>query len=239
MVSKGGMVQDLHVDGTIVSEYKYAGGICGRNKGTISNCTVSGTISCNEIYVGGICGENTCIISNCRVSANVSSTSRLVGGITGQNTGAGTITNCWVSADVSSNWTGSGYAKVGGIAGENNGTIEYCCMTGNVTNYDDNVAGIAGDNNNSTISHCVFYGILYRSTSEDYQNDNIQLNADLSVTQMIGTTEANPSAAISLAMVTRCRSLYPTPTRSIPKMYHGEVCHRSTTLRTPPSATLT
>ena len=97
--------------------------------------------------------------------------SRLVGGIAGENDG--TIENCWVSANVRSDWKGDGYAKVGGIAGENNGTIEYCCMTGSVTNYDDNVAGIAGDNDDGKIKHCIFYGDLNRSTSSDYQNDNI------------------------------------------------------------------
>ena len=82
-------------------------------------------------------------VDNLHVIGKIScSDSRLVGGIAGENDG-GSISNCWVSADVSSDWNepGSAYtAKVGGIVGENNhGTIEYCCVTGDVTNNDADV----------------------------------------------------------------------------------------------------
>ena len=84
--------------------------------------------------------------------------SRLVGGICGYSRGY--IGNCWVSADVSSKWheSASAYsAKVGGICGElyarivhdmidnikpaGNGQMEYCGMSGNVTNNDACVGG--------------------------------------------------------------------------------------------------
>ena len=94
--------------------------------------------------------------------------SRLVGGICCEN--YGTIRNCWVSADISSDWKepGSAYtAKVGGVAGENNGTIEYCCVTGNVTNNDADVGGIVGDNSGHTIRHCTFYGTRNSTHSQD------------------------------------------------------------------------
>ena len=109
-------------------------------------------------------------VQNLHVRGNIQcSTSRLVGGIAGENNG--TISNCWVSADVSSNWheSWSAYtAKVGGIAGENNGTVEYCCMTGNVANDDADVGGLVGDNKDGTVSHCTFYGVR----SSDHSQDN-------------------------------------------------------------------
>ena len=95
--------------------------------------------------------------------------SRLVGGICGENNG--TIRDCWVSANVGSDWKDSGYAKVGGIAGQNDGVIEYCCMSGDVTNYDDNVGGIVGDNSGDVIRHCTFYGNLHIDSSKE--NDNV------------------------------------------------------------------
>ena len=66
-------------------------------------------------------------VDNLHVIGKIScSRSRLVGGIAGENDG-GSISNCWVSADVSSDWkeSASAYtAKVGGIVGENHaGTI--------------------------------------------------------------------------------------------------------------------
>ena len=108
-------------------------------------------------------------VENLHVSGNIHcSTSRLVGGIAGENDG--TISNCWVSADVRSDWheSWSSYTgKVGGIAGENNGTVEYCCMTGNVKNDDADVGGLVGDNSGATISHCTFYGTVSSSHSQD------------------------------------------------------------------------
>ena len=96
------------------------------------------------------------------------SSSRLVGGITGEN--YGTIENCWVSADVSSDWkeSGSSYkAKVGGITGENHGTIQYCCVSGNVTNNDAYVGGLVGYNNGGTIDNCTFYGTRNSTHSQN------------------------------------------------------------------------
>ena len=108
-------------------------------------------------------------VENLHVSGNIHcSTSRLVGGIAGENDG--TISNCWVSADVRSDWRepSSAYtAKVGGIAGENNGTVKYCCMTGNVKNDDADVGGLVGDNSGATISHCTFYGSVSSSHGQD------------------------------------------------------------------------
>ena len=109
-------------------------------RGRVMDLHVGGTIQCND--------------------------SRLVGGIAGQNDGH--IVNCWVSANVSSNWTSwrSATAKVGGIVGENNGRVELCCMTGDVQNHDADVGGLVGYNN-GTVSHCTFYGKRYSSHSQD------------------------------------------------------------------------
>ena len=109
-------------------------------------------------------------VKGLRVSGNIHcSKSRLVGGIAGENNG--TIEDCWVSADVSSDWheSGSFYdAKVGGITGENSGTVQYCCVTGNVHNDDADVGAIVGCNNSSgTVSHCTFYGNLSTTHSQD------------------------------------------------------------------------
>lgn len=112
----------IHIWGT---DANYQGLFYGID-GKVENLHVAGKIECNNSrLVGGICGENY-----------------------------GTIKNCWVSADVSSRWneSGSSYtAKVGGIAGQNGdygqiANIEYCCMSGNVTNNDADVGGLVGCN---------------------------------------------------------------------------------------------
>ena len=102
-------------------------------------------------------------VENLHVDGNIHcDNSRLVGGIAGCN--RGTISNCWVSADVRSDWDGIATlsAYVGGICGDNYyGNVEYCCMTGNVTNKRHYVAGIAGSNSYGTIKNCTFYGSLF------------------------------------------------------------------------------
>ena len=108
-------------------------------------------------------------VYNLHVIGKISCTSsRLVGGIAGENYGK--IEGCWVSADVSTDWTNSLSAlgsKVGGITGENHGTIQYCCMSGNVTNNDAEVGGLVGYNNGGTIDNCTFYGTRYSTHDQD------------------------------------------------------------------------
>ena len=83
----------------------------------------------------------------------------------------GTISGCWVSADVKSSYYSIIYdADLGGIAGWNyDGLIEYCCMTGNVVNTGggSGVGGIAGSNDKD-IQECAFYGTV----TSKYNNDN-------------------------------------------------------------------
>ncbi len=110
-------------------------------------------------------------VYNLHVEGDIScSRSRLVGGIAGENNGK--IANCWVSANVRSDWKepGSAYtAKVGGIVGENNGTIEYCCVSGNVTNNDADVGGLVGYNSgDGKVRHSTFHGTRYSTHSQEY-----------------------------------------------------------------------
>ena len=185
-INKDGKVYDVNVVCDIYTKRDYVGGIAGDNYGTIENCTVTANIV-NEDHdrVGGIVGNNRPggIVKGCHVMGLVKGkgSAKYVGGITGRNVrGAGNpeIVNCWVEADVSSEHDNAvTSALVGGIAGRNQGTVSYCCMTGNVTNpEDDCVGGICGKNyagggqagshgsshaaGGGTVEHCTFYGVI-------------------------------------------------------------------------------
>ena len=180
-IHEDGKVFDVNVVCDIYAQRDYVGGICGDNYGTIENCTVTANIV-NEghEYVGGIVGNNSPsgIVKGCHVIGLVEGkgSAKYVGGITGRNVrGANDpeIVNCWVEADVSSEHDNAATgAYVGGIAGINNSFIRYCCMTGNVTNPEDNcVGGICGKNSEGghahghgsaggTVEHCTFYGVI-------------------------------------------------------------------------------
>lgn len=138
----------------------YAGGIVGLTEATIDNCHVIGgsvTVSCND---GG--------------SSDVAS-----GGIAGRVGHSANIQKSSSSADVSSmsvNTTSGTYADqskippslVGGIVGDNRGTIENCTSSGDVVN---NIpvgteyakaltGGIVGLNNTNNIKYCYFNGTV-------------------------------------------------------------------------------
>jgi len=129
-------------------------GLFGYNEGTITNLKISGTIQLgtwtnSNMTVGGIAAQNYGSIKNCESDldltitlirdGNASRTS-LIGGICGKNISGATISNCLNSGDVTVFVQDKGYASYG--------------------NFNTYVAGVAGNNTNSTIEKCVNVGGL-------------------------------------------------------------------------------
>ncbi len=146
-IGTGGTVQNLGVTGKVSvipsNVIAYAGGIAGRNKGTIKNCFTTveveaWTNSYTNSYAGGIAGCNQSDISNCYATGEISS-ALYAGGIAGSN-----------------------YS--------NDGNISYCYATGKV-NSNNNVAGIAYSQ--TSVTHCIALntaGITTSSTSYRVSN---------------------------------------------------------------------
>jgi hypothetical protein len=109
-----GLVENLTVTGSVTNNATTAqdaiGGVVGYNSGTINHVTNKATVSATGCYnVGGIAGFNNAYYG----------------------TGAiGLITDCGNQATV------TGFDKVGGITGENAGTIQFC--------YNDTEATVRG-----------------------------------------------------------------------------------------------
>ena len=172
-----GRVYDVNVICKIYSHRSLVGGIAGKSWGHIENCTATVNILCHEVHcVGGIVGYtySGAFVAGCHVMGRIECTgpSMQVGGITGCIDGAyiTTVRNCWVEADIITDEAPSLYnADVGGIAGQNEYCVEYCCMTGNVTvkGKETGVGGIVGSNE-KTVSHCTFYGTV--SVNKDQKN---------------------------------------------------------------------
>jgi len=111
------------------------GGLVGENYGSISASYASGTVAGNGLgntVVGGLVGENDGTISNTYSSASVSgiTTSSCnncvwIGGLVGDNGlinyNTATISNSLATGSVAA--TGSGAASIGGVAGENDASI--------------------------------------------------------------------------------------------------------------------
>ena len=173
-IGEDGEVHDVTVVCRINAKKDYVGGIVGENYGLIENCTVVADIESDHNYVGGIVGRkySGSIVRGCHVTGTIKGTgsATYIGGICGWNTGGAEdagIINCWVEADVSSEYDGS--VRMGGICGSNADYVEYCCMTGNVTNTKDfsDLGGIVGYNS-STVQHCTFYGTISSGGASKY-----------------------------------------------------------------------
>ena len=159
-VGSGGRVQNVKVADSYISnseETGRTGGVCGCNRGTITNCSFAGSVtvtgSRTYTYVGGVCGDNySGTITNCNFAGSVTVTGTgNVGGVCGYN--SGTIMNCYNTGSVTGT---NGRAYAGGVCGGNNnrGTITNCYNTGTVTGT-GNVGSVCGYNGNySTITNC-------------------------------------------------------------------------------------
>ncbi|MBQ4426031.1 MAG: methyl-accepting chemotaxis protein [Lachnospiraceae bacterium] len=90
-------------------------------KGKVKNLNVSGTVEPggSAETVGGLAGQNEGLIENCRFDGRVAG-ARSIGLLAGLNDAGGRLVNC----------SAAGYAggqhRIGGIAGENRGTIRGC-----------------------------------------------------------------------------------------------------------------
>jgi hypothetical protein len=95
-------------------------------------------------YVGAIAGINNGMVAN--VESNVTVVgSGIVGGLVGQNGAGAIITNAFVEAAIGAS-TPLTATTVGGMVGENMGTISFAYTTGGVNVVGDNVGGLVGKN---------------------------------------------------------------------------------------------
>jgi len=151
-------IKNLGLEDVNVVGYYGLGGLCGINRGTISNCYATGSVNGNY-SLGGLCGVNYYgTISDCYATGDVTGgdDSRYLGGLCGRNT-FGTISNCYATGDVSG---GEYSGSLGGLCGFNDGTISNCYATGSVSGGDssDYLGGLCGENYFGTISNCYATG---------------------------------------------------------------------------------
>ena len=147
---------------TLGNEFACIGGIAGKNYGgTISDCSSSRAISTMDYKIqriGGIVGQNendtsnnkTAIIQNCTILTDVLAY-QYVGGVAGDNVN-GTISGCTVDNNDMQSIIGAN-KLIGGIAGNNGGTISNCDVSNKYLMGRNTGGGIAG-NNTGTIREC-------------------------------------------------------------------------------------
>lgn len=133
-----GTIQNLHLtDVDVKTKRDYIGALLSVNVGTVINCSSSGVVKndSQKQFLGGLVGLNQGDIINCHSSGNVSPDSYLT-----QN--------------------------IGGLVGHNDdgGNITGCYSTANVSNGNQNIGGLVGENKGN-ITDCHSSGIISGSGS--------------------------------------------------------------------------
>ncbi|MBQ2575400.1 MAG: hypothetical protein II575_14410, partial [Bacteroidales bacterium] len=171
--SSSAIVENVNVEGRVISNFSEVGGIVGNAKGTsahraiIRNCTFNGEVT-SVTYSGGIVGdaEAYCDIIDCAVAGTITALESYAGGIAGRTTGGGDASTCnQITGCTNATWVHAP-DNVGGITGYANlSTIAYCnnggCVFGNYT-----TGGITGNKtNNSIIKYCISTGTISTGTN--------------------------------------------------------------------------
>ncbi|ARN57166.1 GLUG motif-containing protein [Sedimentisphaera salicampi] len=169
----GGEIRNLGVEDAAITacdDAEYVGGLCGGNRGTITNCYATGSVSGgdNSHYLGGLCGINLeGTIENCYATGSVSGgdDSRYLGGLCGWN--EGTIENCYAAGDVSGK---DNSIVLGGLCGMNKGTITNCYAAGDVSGGDNSrgLGGLFGGNEEGAITNCYATGKVKAGNKAEY-----------------------------------------------------------------------
>jgi hypothetical protein len=148
---------------SIISDAAYNGCLIGLAPYyvTVLNCHVKQSqISSPWDVIGGLVGvagsgiAPDVTLSSCSVVDSTVSGGNVVGGLVGSSTSA-TIQNCYVNCRVSG---GDGSLMLGGLCGENSGSLSNCYSTGTVTGWDQ-VGGLCGYNLGS-IADCNSMGYV-------------------------------------------------------------------------------
>ena len=139
------------------SSYVGLFGSIGAN-GKISNVGVLDSYFQFSTLGGGVCGVNYGTVRDCRNTGSVRGFGS-IGGVCGFNEKGGIIENSFNEGTVSVSGTGDNVQNVGGVSGNNNGTIKSCYNTASVSGQ-ISVGGVCGFNSVGTITNCFNEGTV-------------------------------------------------------------------------------
>ena len=139
------------------SSYVGLFGCIGAN-GKISNVGVLDSYFQFSALGGGVCGVNYGTVRDCRNTGSVRGFGS-IGGVCGFNEKGGIIENSFNEGTVSVSGTGDNVQNVGGVSGNNNGTIKSCYNTASVSGH-ISVGGVCGFNSVGTTTNCFNKGTV-------------------------------------------------------------------------------
>jgi len=154
----GDTLSNLAIDLPSQSYVGLFGYVSGTGKGVENLALVSASVTGND-YVGGLVGyDSGGTVQNSSVAGSVVSTgsgANYVGGLVGDNDVGAIVEDSYETASV------TGIANVGGVAGQNYGTIENSYAAGSVTGTGQDIGGLLGDNDvNSVVENSYATGAV-------------------------------------------------------------------------------
>ncbi|HTR81049.1 MAG TPA: kelch repeat-containing protein [Bacteroidota bacterium] len=141
--SVSGSVTNVVLDSVNIQGASYVGGLTGRDVGLVENCSVNGAVTGSGNAVGGMAGDlysgalEGSFASVVVVGGFV--TGNGAGGLVGSVSSGSLVANCYATGSV---W---GDERVGGLAGNNDGTINLSYSTGEVEG-NGTTGGLIGTN---------------------------------------------------------------------------------------------
>ena len=139
----GGTIEGSRALGTVTGANQ-VGGLVGENKGSVSNSYAQGTVT-GDSQVGGLVGRHLGgTISGSHSDSEVAGTDSRIGGLVGVNESNARIVNSHTRQEVRV----GGKDQVGGLVGENKGSIANSYARGKVTG-DSQAGGLVGENKGS------------------------------------------------------------------------------------------
>jgi len=148
LIQRDGYVHDLNLESVEIEGLENVGALAGISDGTIRTCRVSGTISGSGWFwrIGGLVGVGRGRVEGChaRVAIDAEDGCYLLGGMVGSNAW-GSITESSATGSVSG---GEDSGSLGGLAGQNSGTVQNCFASGAVAGGKDShdLGGLVGSN---------------------------------------------------------------------------------------------
>ncbi len=134
-----GIVANSHATGTVNGKHRI-GGLIGANYDTVNNSYAIVNVSGTGGSVGGLVGVNRDLVLNSHAMGNVIGGS-IVGGLVGYNELGG----CAVIDSFAIGTVTGSFNNIGGLIGENMGSVRACYATGATTG-ESNVGGLIGQN---------------------------------------------------------------------------------------------
>ncbi len=161
--TNGTLVNMNLVNATLNTDSAYIGILVRTNSGTVERCSITDGFISGNGATGLLAGDNEGLIKSCTTSGTVKSTWDYnyiaSGGITGINGKTGRIILSNSSAavlDSISTYNNSYYT--GGISAVNDGSIENCTVSGEISSKDNKNSGGISGRNNSKIKNCSYTG---------------------------------------------------------------------------------